>query len=99
MPTPGWQNSNRRNELPREWHKLRAKVKKRDGDTCVLCGRAGTDVDHIVPGDDHSLMNLRLLCSDCHLKKSAEEGGAAYRAKRRAIENKLRRTEQHPGIL
>lgn len=98
MPTPGWKNSNRRSQLPPDWPKRREQVKKRDR-ACVKCGAPGTDVDHIIPGDDHSLGNLRLLCAACHKEKSSAEGGAAYAAKRRAIERRLRRTEKHPGLL
>ncbi|MCY0933643.1 hypothetical protein [Streptomyces sp. H34-S4] len=56
-------------------------------------------MDHIEPGDDHSLSNLRSLCSWHHKQKSSREGAAAYAAKRRAIQKKFRRTEQHPGLL
>ncbi|MEU0344227.1 hypothetical protein ABZ092_36135 [Streptomyces bobili] len=43
--------------------------------------------------------NLRSLCSYHHKVKSSREGAAAKNAKRRAIEKKFRRTEQHPGLL
>ncbi|MFG2923896.1 hypothetical protein ACGFYA_20600 [Streptomyces sp. NPDC048305] len=43
--------------------------------------------------------NLRSLCSYHHRIKSSQEGAAAKNAKRRAIEKKFRRTEQHPGLL
>lgn len=95
----GWKNSTRRQQLPSNWTNLRNKVIRRDNGRCVLCGDPGTDVDHIVPGDNHSLANLRLLCSPCHGKKTAQEGGAALAAKRRAINSRLRRTESHPGLL
>lgn len=106
MPTPGWQNSDRRSRLPKEWHKLRSQTFKRDGGRCTArledrsrCPAVATDCDHIVPGDDHRLENLTSLCGNHHAAKSAREGGAAYKAKRRAIERKLRRTEKHPGLL
>lgn len=95
----GWKGSDRRQRLPANWPTLRKRVYKRDGGMCVLCGAPGNDVDHIVPGDDHNMENLRLLCTSCHKKKTAEEGGAAYAAKRRAINARLRRTERHPGLL
>jgi 5-methylcytosine-specific restriction endonuclease McrA len=41
------------------------------------CGATGTDVDHIIPGDDHRDSNLQLLCTWHHRKKSAQEGGTA----------------------
>lgn len=39
---------------------------ERDGGLCVLCGQAGTEIDHI-EGPSSDLSNLRLLCRDCHL--------------------------------
>ena len=43
----------------------RQAVRDRDHDRCVLCGDAGTEIDHI-DGADDSLVNLRLLCGHCH---------------------------------
>jgi 5-methylcytosine-specific restriction endonuclease McrA len=68
----------------KNWPVLRRRVPRRDGYACQtrfgegqLCGREATDVDHIVPGDDHSMANLRALCGWCHARKSASEGGRA----------------------
>lgn len=79
-----WQGSTRRARLPRNWRTLRARVLRRDGYICQarfsegqLCGQPATDVDHIEPGDDHSMANLRALCAWCHARKSATEGGTA----------------------
>lgn len=106
MPTPGWRNSTRRSDLPKDWPKLRAQCFKRDGGRCTAsmldrsrCPAAATDCDHVRPGDDHRLENLTALCGAHHQAKSSGEGGEAYKAKRRAIERKLRRTETHPGLL
>lgn len=44
---------------------VRAEVRIRDGDRCVLCGDAGAEVDHI-DGDANTAENLRLLCAPCH---------------------------------
>jgi 5-methylcytosine-specific restriction endonuclease McrA len=103
---PNWEGSDRRSRLPADWSKIRLRVLRRDAGRCTALDEAGarcvevaTDVDHIKPGDDHSMGNLRSLCSWHHRKKSGAEGAAAQRAKRRAIEKKFRRTEQHPGLL
>lgn len=79
-----WAGSNRRERLPRNWPALRRRVIKRDDGQCTWrysdgtrCEQPGTDVDHITPGDDHALTNLRLLCSWHHARKSASEGGTA----------------------
>ncbi|MBP2479114.1 5-methylcytosine-specific restriction endonuclease McrA [Crossiella equi] len=54
------------------------------------------EVDHIVPGDDHSDSNLRGLCRTCHLSKSGAEGGRASAAARVSA---TRPTRPHPGLI
>lgn len=78
-----WQGSTRRQRLPKDWPRIRRRIIRRDK-VCVwptsdgsVCGAAGSDVDHIVPGDDHSDANLRYLCQWHHRRKSAQEGGSA----------------------
>lgn len=59
---------------------LRYRIMKRDGFRCVLCGRSADDgvklhVDHIKPvskGGKTEMSNLRTLCEDCNLGKSAK---------------------------
>ncbi|WP_323371806.1 HNH endonuclease, partial [Streptomyces katsurahamanus] len=46
----------------------------------ALCGHPGTDVDHIRPGNDHSMGNLQLLCGWCHKRKTQAESRAALAA-------------------
>jgi 5-methylcytosine-specific restriction endonuclease McrA len=65
----------------------------------TLCLDRATDVDHIVPGDDHSLTNLRSLCGRHHRFKSSQEGAHAAAAKRRQIAKKFQRVEEHPGLM
>lgn len=79
-----WANSDRRARLPKNWPTLRRRVIRRDDGRCTAvysegerCSMPGTDVDHITPGDDHSMTNLRLLCPWHHGKKSGAEGGRA----------------------
>lgn len=60
------------------------------------CNNAATDVDHIVPGDDHALPNLQGLCGPHHLVKTANDTNA-QRAKTRKL---LRLPEEpQPGII
>ena len=98
-----WSTSGRREQLPSDWPWRVSEVKKRDQNRCKKrlpktgkrCPRRGTDVDHIVPGSDHSFDNLQLLCSTHHAEKSAKEGHEA-----RWGRQKVRlRTERQPGRL
>lgn len=97
-----WQGSTRRGRLPRNWPHLRRLVLRRDKGVCQapfsdgsICGREATDVDHIEPGDDHSLTNLRALCHWCHARKSSSEGGTAAALTRVRI---ARPKPTHPAL-
>ncbi|MFI7096446.1 HNH endonuclease [Streptomyces lydicus] len=97
-----WEGSTRRSRLPKNWVTIVKRIKRRDGYRCTMvfevggrCTQPGTDVDHIVPGDDHRDDNLRLLCSWCHARKSGQEGAAA------AARNRVRTdrpTTEHPAL-
>ena len=96
-----WEGSDRKQRLPANWAALVAEVKRRDGGQCTWrlpskkrCPRAGTDVDHRVAGDDHSLANLQLLCEHHHGKKSSLEG---RQAKAKIRRSRYRPAEEHPG--
>lgn len=100
-PPMAWETSDRKSRLPREWPKLVQEVKTRDGGRCTWilpsgarCPRPGTDVDHIRPGDDHRLRNLRLLCHHHHECKTVKEAWAG-RARKKP---KGRPEERHPGM-
>lgn len=102
-----WETSDRKARLPKNWPSLVAFVRKRactpahptEGQcewrlpSRKRCPRAGTDCDHIVPGDNHDPSNLQWLCHDHHSKKSAGEGGQ----RRWAARPKQRPIEAHPG--
>jgi 5-methylcytosine-specific restriction enzyme A len=98
----GWETSDRRGRLPKDWPAIRVRVKRRDKglcqeispDTGLICGEPGTDVDHINPGDDHSMSNLQLLCGWHHERKTIRE-----RPKRRPQASRKRAPERHPGLL
>lgn len=97
----GWVGSTRKERLPIDWPELRRLVKARDGGICHLCGQPGADrVDHVVPGDDHSLANLAEVHDyappHCHRFKSSDEGHQAQ-ARIRAMGRMP--TERHPGLL
>ena len=104
---PGWSSSTRRDRLPPDWQNRRRRVLRRDRYKCqhrnpgsrVICGEVATEVDHIEHGDNHSDENLQALCTAHHAAKSSREGGQARAAKRRQINQKFRRTEEHPGLL
>lgn len=97
----GWLDSDRRERLPSNWPELVRQVRARSGGRCearlpsgLRCPRRGTDADHVIPGDDHRLSNLRDLCEFHHDKKSSREGLQARRDQRRAGH---RPPERHPG--
>lgn len=84
---PAFHNSTRRGRLPSDWNTRRLIVLRRDKGTCYLCGETGADtVDHVVPGDDHSLTNLAPVHDrtppHCHRYKTAAEGQEARRGNR-----------------
>lgn len=61
-----------------DWYWIRKAILKRDRYTCSICKqrmrKRFLDVDHIIPirmgGDPHDKENLRLLCKDCHKRKT-----------------------------
>lgn len=89
--TGAWQNSNRSKRLPQDWAKRRAVVLKRDGGVCYICGTPGAnEVDHVVPGDDHSYSNLKSIHAvPCHQAKTIRE----------RLPSRKRQGSKHPGLL
>ncbi|WIE54215.1 HNH endonuclease [Curtobacterium sp. MCBD17_003] len=59
------------------------------------CDGIGTDADHLVMGDNHSMDNLQWLSGPCHKAKTARESAA-----RNTTNAQLRRRPQepHPGM-
>lgn len=89
-----WSTSDRLHRLPPDWPHRRRLVLARDP-ICRACARApSSDVDHVIPGDDHDPSNLAGLCAPCHASKTAAEG-AAGRARVRDAGRYP--TEPHPG--
>lgn len=68
-----------------EWRYIRACIRRRDHYRCVLCGKPGHEVDHIIELADGGCFydwdNLRTLCSDCHKKKTAASRTARARVR------------------
>nr|DAP09027.1 MAG TPA: HNH endonuclease bacteriophage, HNH Endonuclease, DNA.52A [Caudoviricetes sp.] len=97
-----WATSTRRDRLPKDWPNIRAKIIRRARGMCEAtdhdprCNGKGTEVDHITPGDNHSLNNLRLLNTFCHRKVTAE-----YNTRRRRERAAMRKrpSEPHPGKI
>lgn len=102
-----WSTSRRKERLPDDWKKIRLEVFKVKGRRCLVvdeqgqCSRTATDIDHIVAGDDHSIENLRPICSEHHRTKSSQEGWEALRKKKRIARFKAERAygwqEAQPG--
>lgn len=101
MPNGQWVGHDRNARLPDDWPERREAVFARDGEVCHVCGQHGADqIDHVIPGDDHSLENLAPIHGSrvpprCHLYKSSAEGGRAFQAQRPRRE---RPAERHPGL-
>lgn len=91
-----WSTSTRRSRLPSDWRKRRLIVLRRDKGQCQIkgpdCTRMATEVDHVIPNDDHSLTNLQAACHVDHAAKTALEAAAAK-------PSRLRPSERHPGLL
>lgn len=97
-----WSTSNRRQRLPKDWPTIRARVIADAHGQCQAsqhapdCDHRATDVDHIIPGDNHTRANLQALSAACHRAKTAHE--SAQRNQQRAAMRR-RPTETHPGAL
>ena len=99
----GWADSDRKSRLPADWPLLRQVVLERCGGRCEVvkkngkrCWDKATDVDHIVAGDDHSIPNLRGICTWHHKRKSSREGNAA---KALLLRDLKRPSEAPPGRI
>ena len=86
--------------LPANWKSLRRRVLARDYHSCQIqgprCQLLATEVDHIVPNEDHSMGNLRAVCRVCHREKTKLEAAEGYR---RALKRGKRPEEPHPGLV
>ena len=85
-----WQGSSRKATLPKKWPVIRLRVLRRDKVLCQLglvgCTGVATEVDHIGDRNDHSLANLRSVCSACHKQHTQLQAaaGRSAAAKRRS---------------
>jgi 5-methylcytosine-specific restriction enzyme A len=90
----GWATSNRKAELPRDWHKIRQQVKRRACGRCQAathvpdCDGIGTDCDHVGDPHDHSPDNLQWLSRPCHQAKTAADKP-----------QRKRPAPAHPGVI
>lgn len=62
--------------LPPGWPKIRKWVLRLDGHRCRLrgprCTGQADEIEHIDDPGDHSLGNLRAVCSTCHASRQAD---------------------------
>jgi 5-methylcytosine-specific restriction endonuclease McrA len=97
-----WESRSARHErLPDDWEEsYRKPTMRKARGLCQIrgprCTHRATQIDHIRPGDDHSLTNLQAACKNCHADKSAAEGVSA-RSQKRA--KGKRPPERHPGRM
>jgi hypothetical protein len=90
----GWASSNRRSELPKDWHKRVARTKKRAGGMCEwpACTAPGSQCDHRGDPLDHD--DLQWLCAPHHRIKTQRESLAA-----KQLPPRQRPPEIHPRRL
>lgn len=101
-----WEGSTRKETLPPDWPQRRQAVFARDGNRCVVikkdgrrCWDKATDCDHIGNREDHSLANLRSLCSWHHQRRSSTQGGTASAIAKQNRPSLKRPPEAHPGLI
>lgn len=94
--------TNRSEELPPDWEKIRQDVLDRDEGRCVWllpsggrCPNGAVVVDHIGSGHVHEKWNLRSLC-DPHNDKRTALQGAQEAARARSVPPRRRKSQQHP---
>jgi len=74
-----WDNSQRRQQLPRDWQQIRKRIHDRANGQCEQqvngqrCPNTGTDCHHAGAPDDHRDESLQWLCRDCHNVETAKE--------------------------
>ena len=87
-----WEGSRRRDELPKDWKRIRRVVMERARGLCERCGGRATDVHHLGDRHDHRPEVLQAICGECHRRITAIEANAAK-------PSRLRPPEPHPGAL
>jgi len=106
-----WSSSDRRQRLPVDWHKRRARAWRNaagqcqaivDGERCQWTGRLNGDggqCDHRdrLGGDEQE--NLSWLCPPHHKLKTAAESQAARATNAASRPTERRVAEQHPGLI
>lgn len=100
-----WDENYDARRLPpsREWNRLRREAARRAGNQCEAlmrdgsrCTFVGSECDHIVDRNDHSLSNLQWLCSWHHAMKTKREAREGMRAARA---RNMPRERKHPGLI
>lgn len=99
-----WEGSTRKETLPPDWGQRRLAVFARDDNRCTVikangkrCWDKADECDHIGDRLDHSLENLRSICSWHHQRRSSSQGGKASAQRERAPIK--RPQESHPGLI
>ena len=93
-----WQTG-RRDQLPPDWRRRRLLVKARAHGRCewidrgTRCMTEGSDCDHRIRGNDHSLANLQWLCRPHHDLKTRRE------ARDSRVARAHRPVEPPPGLI
>ena len=88
----------RKSDLPNNWPKIRAAVRRRSGGQCEQirpetgqrCLNKATEVHHAVHREDHRVESLADLCAACHMEHTRREQAEGYA--------KMRAKATHPSL-
>jgi 5-methylcytosine-specific restriction protein A len=102
----GWKGSTRKSRLPPNWPQIRLRIGERDRWRCqwrlpsgFICGKHANQIDHKIPGDDHSDENLQCLCEEHHTLKSSSEGARAKWARIKATKARVERPPEQVPVI
>ena len=99
-----WANSQRRNQLPANWHKIRNQIRNRANNQCettmadgTRCPNQGTDCHHTGHPNNHNPDALQWVCRGHHNIATTQQATTAAKQKKQATT--ATRKAAHPGRI